>query len=163
MWQVSSEPVGGRCHWAHFLRTAIAGLRQTGVSGARQLEIRQFPVTLAILPQSIPYSRALRDATLFAGWAGPVLSQRSGRESEGGSLQHARNILGTCLQHACNYGHTTVRLRCCPGAAGGPRVRSSSRKAALLRRQGSASRGCARKIRPLSLHPIALRRAKFLN
>ena len=112
---------------AHLLRTTVAASHQSGVSGAGQLENRLILVTSASLPQSIPYSGSLRDATLLAGWTGPVLGQGTGREREGGSLQHARNMLATSLQHACNHGTTTVLLRCCPGAARGPRLRSCSR------------------------------------
>ncbi len=72
---------------AHVVRTTIAGSRQTRVSGARQLEIRPISVTLATLLQSIPYIRALRDATPLAGWTAPVLGLGTGREREGGSLQ----------------------------------------------------------------------------
>ncbi len=138
----------------YLLSTTIAGRRQAGVSGARQLEIPQIVVTLATLPQSIPYTRALRDATPLEGWTAPVLSLGSGWGREVGSLQQACNRLATCLQHACNYGDTPALLRCCPGAARGPRPRSSSRKAALLRRQSSASRGCTGKKRPVASRPI---------
>ena len=39
--------------WIGLLSATIAGLRQTGGRGTSQLEIRQFPVTSAILRQSI--------------------------------------------------------------------------------------------------------------
>ena len=81
---------------AHLLSTTIAGSRRTGVSGARQPEIRHILVTWATLPPSIPYSRALRDGTPLAGWTGLVLGLGTGRKREGGKLREARNILGTC-------------------------------------------------------------------
>ena len=67
----------------------VAGLRPTGVRGARQLQGSQVPVTLAILPQSKPYTRDVRDAAPFAGWTAPVLGLGTGREREGGSLKRA--------------------------------------------------------------------------
>ena len=72
------------CDWiirerAHLLDTTIAGSRQARVRGTRRHEIRRIPVTLATLPLSIPYSRALRDATPLAGWTAPVLGPGTGR------------------------------------------------------------------------------------
>ncbi len=80
----------------------LAGSRQTGVRGAREFEIRQFPVTLGSLPPSLLWTRALGDAALLAGWAAPVLGLGPGWEREGGGFQQACNRLATCLQHACN-------------------------------------------------------------
>ena len=74
-------------------RATCSGL--TRVCGARQREIRRVPVTLATLLLSIPYGRAPRDATLLAGWTTRLLDLGTGRESEGESLQEARNMLGT--------------------------------------------------------------------
>ena len=65
---------------AHLLSTTIAGSRLTGVTGARQLEIREILVTLAALLLSLSYGRALRDATLLAGWAALVLGLGTARE-----------------------------------------------------------------------------------
>ena len=112
------------------LSTTIAGLRQTGVSGARRLEIRQIPVTWSTLPQSIPYSRARRDVTPLAGWTAPVLGPGTGREGGGGSFQQACNRLATCLQLLCNHRQASVVLRCCSGGARGPRSHSLSPKGA---------------------------------
>jgi hypothetical protein len=89
----------------------VAGSRQTGVSGARRLEFRPIPVTLAALPQSIIYTRSLRDATPLAGSIAPGLSPQTKRESEGGSLKEACKMLTTGLQHACNMLPTTAILR----------------------------------------------------
>lgn len=80
----------------------LAGSRQTGVRGAREFEIRQFPVTLGSLPPSILWTRALGDAALLAGWAAPVLGLGPGWEREGGGFQQACNRLATCLQLPCN-------------------------------------------------------------
>ena len=139
-----TRPTGG----APLRIATLAASRLAGVSGARQREIRQIPVTLAALPLSIPYIRALRDATSLAGWTGLALGLGTGREREGGGFQQAYNRLATCLQLPCNYGPTLVLLRCCPGGTREPRLRSSSRKAALLRPQDSAPRGGTGKTRP---------------
>ena len=59
-------------------------------------------VTSATFPQSISYTRNLRDATLLARWAAPVLGLGTGRERGGESFQQACNRLATCLQLRCN-------------------------------------------------------------
>ena len=150
LWIVQSADAGRRAsgEGAHFLSTAIAGSRLTGVSGPRQLESRQSPVTMTTLPPSIPYSRAKRDTTPLAGWTGQVLGLGTGRERERGSPRYARNILETCEEHACNILATLELLRCCSSGTLAPPSRSFSRKAALLRRQSSASRGGAGKTPP---------------
>ena len=92
--------------------------------GARWLAISRISVTWATHPQSITCNRALRVAAPLAGRTAPVLGHGSGREREGGGFQQACNRLATCLQLACNYGHTPALLRCCPSAARAPRARS---------------------------------------
>ena len=96
---------------------SVAGSRQTGVRGARLPETGQIPVTLATLPQSIPYARALRDAALLAGWTAPGLGPRTSREREGGGHKEACRRLTTGLQHACNFLATMGMLRHCYGIA----------------------------------------------
>ncbi len=49
------------------------------------------------------------------------------------SQEQARNILGTCLQHPCYYGGTSVVLVCCYGLA--------TTSPAGARRRGSACSG----------------------
>ncbi len=130
---LAAESRFGRGSWAQLVNTTLAGSRQTGVSGARRVEIRQIPVTWATPPQSILYARALRDGALFEGLSAPVLGLGTGWEGDGGSLQQACNRLATCLQLPCNQGDTSALLWCCFGAVPGPRPRSSRGKAALVR------------------------------
>jgi hypothetical protein len=83
----------------------------TASGAGRRLEIRPIPVTLPTLPQSIPQTRALRDATPLGGWTAPVPGLGTGREKEGGSLELAWNWLGTPLLLQCCSGATTAFLR----------------------------------------------------
>jgi hypothetical protein len=97
--KIGSAPRTGKAfgpaaqHQALHIRTTIAGWRQSGVSGARRLEIPQIPVTLAILPPSIPSVRVLRDATPLAGWIASLLGQGTEWERERGSFKQACNRL----------------------------------------------------------------------
>lgn len=102
---------------AQLVITTLAGSRQAGVSGARQLEIRQIPVTWATPAQSILYARALRDAALFGGLSAPVVGLGTGWQGDRGSLQQAYNRLPTCLQLPCNQRDTPALLRHCYGVA----------------------------------------------
>ena len=99
------------------VRTTLAGSRQTGVSGAGQLEIGRIPVTLATLPWSIPYGQARRDATPLAGWTAPGLGPQTRRQGEGRNLKEACNLLATYLQLACNLLATMGAIRLCYGVA----------------------------------------------
>jgi hypothetical protein len=73
----------------------VAGSRQTGVSSARQLEIRPISVTLANLARSLFYTGAPRAATPLGGWTAPALDPETGREIEGERFQQACNRLAT--------------------------------------------------------------------
>ena len=66
------------------------------------------PVTLAALPLSILYTRAVRDMTPLAGWNASGLGRGTGREGE---EEEASNRLATGLQHACNFLATMAMLR----------------------------------------------------
>ena len=72
-------------------------------------------VTLATLPPSIPYSRALPDSTPLAGWTGlvPGWWNRAGERGRRlpTSLQQACNLLATCLQLLPHSSATTVLPR----------------------------------------------------
>ena len=103
--------------WANIVSTIIVGWGQSGVSGARQVENRQIPVTLATLPQSIPYARAQRDATPLADWATALFGidwDRAGEKKRKAptSLQQACNMLATSLQLAPYSGMAGVLPRC---------------------------------------------------
>jgi hypothetical protein len=94
---------------AFLISTTFAGSSQTGVSGACLPETPQIPVTLATLPQSIPYTRAPRDATPLARGTGPALGPGTGGER--------RSKLQTSLQQACNMPATFLQLRRWSGTA----------------------------------------------
>ncbi len=64
-------------------------------------------VTLAIPPQSIPYSRLLRNAAPLAGWTAPGLGLGTGRKEK----KEASNKPATGLQQAYNMPATTAALR----------------------------------------------------
>ena len=84
------------------------GSRQTGVRVASKFEIRRISVTLATLPQSILYTRILRDATLLPGGTVSVFDLGG---PGGSKKEEVSNRPATGLQLACNLPATMAALR----------------------------------------------------
>ena len=99
---------------AFLISPTIAGSSPTGVSGARQPETSQIPVTLATLPQSI-HLICGHCGTRRRSHAGP--DQCSDRGPGGSEKEEASNQPPTGLQHACNMVATAAMLRLCYAVA----------------------------------------------
>src|ERR1035437_10992020 len=74
----------------------------TGTAAGRRLGIYRIPVTWPALPESILYTRALRDAPPLEGWPVPASRPDTGRGKEGKGPPRS-------LQQACNMPATTFQ------------------------------------------------------
>src|ERR1035437_9072327 len=86
----------------------------TGTAAGRRLGIYRIPVTWPALPESILYTRALRDAPPLEGWPVPASRPDTRRGEQGKepprSLQQACNMPATTFQPWRYYGATMALL-----------------------------------------------------
>ena len=72
-------------------------------------------VTLIRQPPSLNWEWRLRTDVRSGDWIGPAPGPNAAEREEPKSKEQARNILGTCLQHPCDYGGDLGVIQGCYG------------------------------------------------